>query len=165
MAPIDFDIVAKAVTGSPRHRRTLQSNAKFFYGLVVVVVLVMWCRPNNTNTIVKLTTLGAPIVDYKYSGFFKSLDPHIYQPASVEQYILNHPHELNYDNPRAAKVCPIWKNQTATEDIYQSLHTYIDELRQYNKLLDACFISNPNLQTESTTLYHRAPVWIFGRRA
>jgi hypothetical protein len=55
----------------------------------------------------------------------------------VEQYILDHPHELGYDNQNGASVCPLWKNATASEEIYKSLHTYSNDLQQYNKLVDA----------------------------
>ena len=73
----------------------------------------------------------------QHSGVFKGLDRHIHQPGSVEQHILNHPHELDYHNPNGAMTCPIWKNQTATEDICKSMRTHNDELSQCNKLVVA----------------------------
>jgi hypothetical protein len=78
-----------------------------------------------------------PSYDCDNSGFFKGLDPHEHQPGSVEQRVLNHPHELNYDDPKGAKVCPIWKNETATEDVCQTSRTCVDEPRHCNESLDA----------------------------
>jgi hypothetical protein len=142
------------VTAAARGRDLSQPNlSKFIYLLVAVGYVMGMCTSwhqvatidikserasTRPSSVVRGRDPGEPpSYDYDDSGFFKGLDPHKYQPGSVEQYILNHPHELNYDNPKGAKVCPIWKNETTTEDIYQSLHTYMDELRQYNELLDA----------------------------
>jgi hypothetical protein len=127
--------LVKTVNAALRHHRLMQSKLKFIYGLAVVLVMRvgMWISSDDLATV----PVQQQANEYEYSGFFKGLDPHMYQPGSVEQYILNHQHELNYDNPKAAKVCPLWKNETATEEIYRSLHTYNDELHQYNKLLNA----------------------------
>ena len=99
---------------------------------------VLLAPPSKISTSIAVLGKRDPSdIAHTYSGFFEGLDPNTYQPGSVEQYILNHPHELGYDNPERANVCPIWKNETATEDIYKSLHNYNEELSQYNKLVVA----------------------------
>lgn len=69
-----------------------------------------------------------PTVDLKYS--------HKYKPSPVEQYVMDNMVSMGWEKERPMpSVCNVWKNKSSV--IYNDLHTYLDELNQYNENIEA----------------------------
>jgi len=117
-------------------------NMSLLLGAILVVVLLHFLRDElswyeSTSPLVNETPKKFPRVEKKSDS--------VYLAADVEDYIMNNFEALGYNN-ESAKGCLIWSDpQASSQENYDNLHAYRQDLDRYTKNVEEFDKPVPNL--------------------